>query len=86
MTKKKALKLIMAFGIQRNEAQQHILEKHNEGMTNQEIVADFAMDVIQITFDTIRDFCNQLAENLKKDQPLISSISKGSDFDEDPGD
>lgn len=38
MTKKKALKKIMAWGVQRNEAQARLLNLHNLGIDNQKAV------------------------------------------------
>ena len=38
MTKKKALKMIMSWGIQRNEAQKRLLNLHRLGLNNQQAV------------------------------------------------
>ena len=38
MTKKKALKMIMTWGVQRNEAQKRLLNLHRLGLNNQQAV------------------------------------------------
>lgn len=81
MTKKKALKSIMAYGIQRNEAQKRLLAWHQRGFTNFDsafmiiILSPFTQHIIsakkarkhlQRTFALAGVTTEELADGVKK--------------------
>lgn len=89
MTKKRALKLIMAFGHQRNEAETLLQLEHTKGKTNQE------------AFESIIEQCDEVQtwlQNMRKAiQPAINAMIEmakafnkitlsGGNINEDPGD
>lgn len=47
MTKKRALKMIMSMGVQRNEAQQMLLIEHRKGLTNKDALAEISFVILR---------------------------------------
>jgi len=62
MTKKKALKTIMAFGIQRNEAEQMLEIRHNRGLTNKKAVEEIDKFSIPVFFLRAKKAMREYAE------------------------
>ena len=83
MTKKRALKLIMAHGIQRNEAQRLLLIAHEEGKTN----LDAAWTVINadLFFNKIVETAKTFKVSVEKMVDALHEITRRS-FHEDPDD
>lgn len=78
MTKKRALKLIMSQGIQRNEAQRLLLIEHENGKTNLEAVASITyglqstneilqkiIEAARVCGAAIADFANAVIDSFK---------------------
>lgn len=78
MTKKRALKLIMAQGFQRNEAQRLLLIEHENGKTNLEAVASITcglqsvnkilqkmIEAARVWGATLADFANAVIDSFK---------------------
>ena len=78
MTRKRALKLIMSKGIQRNEAQRLLLIEHGNGKTNLEAVASITcglqstneilqkiIEAARVWGATIADFANAVIDSFK---------------------
>ena len=57
MTKKKALKMIMAWGVQRNEAQKRLLNLHKLGLPNQTAVFLIRFSTGFVTAEKARRLC-----------------------------
>ena len=83
MTKKRALRLIMAYGVQRNEAQRFLLIEHEKGKTN--------LDAVWNTVNADR-FFHKIVEASKafgvSVQNMVDAIKEITrrSFHEDPGD
>ena len=76
MTKKRALKLIMAHGIQRNEAQRLLLIAHEEGKTNLDAVVDICISLGKADrfFEKIVEAANALGVKLKQFADALSEM------------
>ena len=90
MTKKRALKLIMSIGVQRNEAQHLLLIEHNKGKTNQDAVKSIglALDIAGPIFERFVEAARAFGVSLKA---MADSLKKALDElrrepHEDPGD
>lgn len=87
MTKKKAQKLIMALGIQRNEAQRLLLIEHQKGHTNLDAYVNIRM--AQFNADRFYEKIVQAAQafgcSIKKMADALKEIGRRA-FHEDPGD
>ncbi|MBR3020445.1 MAG: hypothetical protein IKH57_25840 [Clostridia bacterium] len=93
MTKKKALKMIMSFGYQRNEAVLLLQDEHNSGKTNQQAVEAIRSSLeafseklqecilrIRMNFQPAVDALNKMAESFRK------LVSPGGNEHENPCD
>ena len=70
MTKKKALKMIMSYGIQRNEAERMLAIRHNRGKTNKAALEEIDQFSIPVFFQKIkmamRDYAAGRLEGVNK--------------------
>ena len=80
MTKKKALKQIMAFGIQRNEAQRLLLIEHENGKTNLDAV--WTIINAERFFDMIAEAAKAFGVSLQSMIDALNEITRRS-FHED---
>lgn len=72
MTKKKALKMIMSFGCQRNEAQLLLQEEHNLGKTNQQ-----AVEAIRSSLEAFSEKLQECILRIRMDfQPAVDALNK----------
>ena len=83
MTKKKAMKQIMAFGIQRNEAQRLLQIEHENGKTN----FDAVWNIVNADrfFDKIAEAAQAFGVSLQTMVDSLNEITRGL-FHENPGD
>ncbi len=87
MTKKRALKLIMAQGIQRNEAQRLLLIEHEKGKTNLDAVIDIriAWHNGERFYEKIVEAANAFGVSIRKMADALKQIGRRA-FHENPGD
>lgn len=72
MTKKRALKMIMSFGYQRNEAQSLLQNEHDQGKTNQQ-----AVEATRSSLESFSEMLEESVQTIRKCfQPLVDAINK----------